>query len=123
MASSHHTAQEPVTKILGDLGAHDIGHVIKFDGGEGVLTRVLHEGGSTGVRPTYLTLQTDGLTSSMTGRFDHDLSVTVMPDPPQRLLLPLVESGNVGAASAVAEKGDDGADDDQGDPDPEQDMH
>lgn len=68
-----------VVKILGDLGAHDIGHVIKFADHEGVLTRVLHEGGSSGIRPTYLTLQVDGLTAIMTGRFDHDLPVTVLP--------------------------------------------
>jgi len=81
MTEHDHTAQQldEVTKTLGDLGAHDLGHVIKFEDREGVLTRVLHEGSTTGPRPTYLTIQVDGLTASYTGRHDHDVPVTVLP--------------------------------------------
>jgi len=66
---------------MAELTGLDLGHTIKIEGGpEGVLSRVLHEGGvEGGIQPTYVRLFTAGLTESTVGRFDPRNPVVVEP--------------------------------------------
>lgn len=73
-------AERRVT-TMADLTGHDLGHPITFQDGEatreGVLARVLHEGGPSGHQPTYIRYFTAGLTESTTGRYDPHTEVVV----------------------------------------------
>lgn len=68
---------------MAELTARDLGHTISIkDGPEGVLARVLHEGGVEGngaLLPTYIRLYTGGLTESISARFDPENPVIVEP--------------------------------------------
>lgn len=66
---------------MAELTGRDLGHTIKIgeDGPEGVLGRILHEGGPEGIQPTYIRLYTTGLTESSIGRYHPETPVVVEP--------------------------------------------
>jgi hypothetical protein len=65
--------------VLAELTARDLGHPVTINGMAGVLVRVLHEGGTEGLQPTYIRLLTAGLTESQVGRFHPETPVVVEP--------------------------------------------
>jgi hypothetical protein len=69
---------------MAELTAHDLGRAVSFtepDGTarEGVLARVLHEGGPSGIQPTAIRYFTAGLTESTIGRYDGTTEIVVEP--------------------------------------------
>jgi hypothetical protein len=65
--------------VLAELTARDLGHPVTINGMAGVLVRVLHEGGTESIMPTYIRLLTDGMTASEVGRFNPETVVIVHP--------------------------------------------
>ena len=65
--------------VLAELTARDLGHQVRIGDKEGVLVRVLHEGNTEGIQPTYIRLLTAGMTESEVGRFNPETPVSVEP--------------------------------------------
>lgn len=76
MTDEDRTARETV---LAELTARDLGHTVKIGSKEGVLVRVLHEGGTEGLQPTYVRILTAGLTESEVARFHPETPVVIEP--------------------------------------------
>lgn len=76
MADDDRTARETV---LAELTGRDLGHSITVNGMTGVLVRVLHEGNTENIQPSYIRLLTAGMTESEVGRFNPETPVVVHP--------------------------------------------